>query len=66
MEIRLDKSDELENEIENKGIDLMDYDKRNGRYRIKLTMNDLKKHKDFIGDLIRMAKNIEIEKPIED
>ena len=66
MEIRIDKSDDLENEIENKGIDLMDYDKRNGRYRIKLTMNDLKKHKDFIGDLIRKAKNIEIEKQLED
>jgi len=66
MEIRLDKSEELENEIEKFGIDLMDYDKRNGRYRIKLTMNDLKKHKEFIGILVRKSKNIEIGKQVEE
>jgi len=67
MEIRLDKSEELENEIESRGIDLMDYEKRSGRYRIKLTMNDLKKHRDYIGDLVRRSKNIEtnIEKEQE-
>ncbi len=61
MEIRLDKSEELETKIENKGIDLMDYERRSGRYRIKLTMNDLKKHRDFIGDLIRKSKDIQKE-----
>lgn len=61
MEIKLDKSDELENEIEEKGIDLMDYDIRSGRYRIKITINDLKRHRDFIKDLIRRAKDIPIE-----
>jgi hypothetical protein len=61
MEIRLEKSDELENEIEEKGIDLMDYDRRSGRYRIKITVNDLKKHRDFIKDLIRKSKGIPIE-----
>ena len=33
MEIRIDNSEELENEIESKGIELMDYDKRYGKYR---------------------------------
>jgi len=66
MEIRIDKSEELENEIESKGIDLMDYEKRSGRYRIKLTMNDLKKHRDYIGDLVRKSKNIAVEKDVEE
>ena len=66
MEIRIDKSEELENEIESKGIDLMDYDKRNGRYRIKLTMNDLKKHREYIGILVRKSKNIEIDKELSE
>jgi hypothetical protein len=61
MEIRLDKSEELENAIESKGIDLMDYDKRYGKYRIKLTLDDLKKHRDFIKDLVRKSKDIPIE-----
>ena len=61
MEIRLERSDKLEREIEDKGLDLMDYDKRGGRYRIKLSMNDIKKHRDFIAYLIRKAKGIELE-----
>jgi len=61
IEIKLEKSEELENEIEAKGIDLMDYDKRDGRYRLKISMNDLKKHRDFIKNLIRRSKGIEIE-----
>lgn len=58
MEIRLDQSDELENEIENKGLDLMDYDKRYGKYRIKISSQDLKQHSDFIKNLIRKSKGI--------
>jgi hypothetical protein len=61
MEIRLDQSDELENEIENNGIDLMDYERRSGRYRLKITSSDLKKHRDFIKDLVRKSKGIPIE-----
>ena len=61
MEIRLEKSEKLENEIENLGIDLMDYDKRYGKYRMKITINDLKKHRDFIKDLVRKSKGIPVE-----
>lgn len=61
MEIRLDESIELENEIENLGLDLMDYDKRYGKYRIKITSNDLKKHRYFFKGLIRMSKGLPIE-----
>ena len=61
MEIRLDHSEELEREMEEKGLDLMDYEKRGGRYRIKLSMNDIKTHREFIAELIRKAKGIEPE-----
>ena len=61
MEIRLDKSEDLENEIENLGLDLMDYDKRYGKYRIKISSSDLKKHRDFIKGLIRMSKGLPTE-----
>lgn len=61
MEIRLDHSEELEREMEEKGLDLMDYEKRGGRYRIKLSMNDIKTHREFIAELIRKAKGIESE-----
>ena len=61
MEIKLDQSEELENEIENRGLDLMDYDKRYGRYRIKIASNDLNIHKVFIQNLIRKSKGLELE-----
>ena len=66
MEIRLDKSEELENEIEEKGLDLMDYDKRNGRYRIKILSNDLKKHKEFIQTLVKKSKGIQETETLND
>lgn len=66
MEIRLDKSEELENEIEEKGLDLMDYDKRNGRYRIKILSNDLKKHKEFIQILVKKSKGIQETETLND
>ena len=61
MEIRLERDEELESKIESSGIDLMDYDKRNGRYRLKITLNDLKKHKAFLQDLVRRSKGIQTE-----
>lgn len=61
MEIRLERDEELESKIENSGIDLMDYDKRNGRYRLKITLSDLKKHKEFLQDLVKKAKGIPTE-----
>lgn len=36
VEIRLNKSDDPENELEGKGIDLMDYDKRYGGIELNL------------------------------
>lgn len=59
MEIRLDKSDEIERLIEDQGLDLMDYDSRDRRYRIVLNPGDVEKHKVFIKQLIMKAKGIE-------
>lgn len=66
MEIRLDQSDDLENDIESKGIDIMDYERRSGRYRLKISSNDLKKHSTFIKDLIRKSKGIPIDNEKKD
>lgn len=58
MEVRLDQDNNLENEMEKKGIELMDYDKRDGRYRIRITPAELKKHKDYFKEIIKKAKGI--------
>ncbi|OPZ86048.1 MAG: hypothetical protein BWY74_03751 [Firmicutes bacterium ADurb.Bin419] len=55
FEIRIPKSDHLENKIESVGLDMLDYDDRWGRYRIKLNKEDIKKNKDFIIELLKIA-----------
>jgi len=42
----------------------MDYDKRDGRYRIILKPGDVEKHIDILTALIKQAKGIE-EQPLQ-
>lgn len=62
MEIRLKRSDELEQKIDASGLELMDYDSGKGRYRIILKPGDVEKNKDFIIKLIKIAKGIDTDK----
>lgn len=48
VEIRLEKSDEIQNELEESGIDLLDYNSRYGRYRVRLGKADIKKHEELL------------------
>ena len=54
LEPRIKRSEEIENQISEKGIDLMDYTKW-GRYRIRLSKSDFKEHGDFITELLKQA-----------
>jgi len=44
FEPRLTRSEATQEQLESAGLDVMDYDERWGRYRIRLTSDDLKKH----------------------
>jgi len=55
MELRLKQSDEIEKKLEGAGLDLMNYDKKWGRYRIKLSKQEVNKHKELITNLLKMA-----------
>lgn len=57
-EIRMEQTDEIENKIEQSGLNYLDYDKRSRRYRIKLEEKDIDKHKTFLIELIKKAKGI--------
>lgn len=59
MEIRLKRSDETEQLIEDSGLELMDYAKRGGRYRIILKPGETEKNSEILKELIRQAKEIE-------
>jgi Domain of unknown function (DUF5655) len=55
LEPRLEKSDEIQAKLEEAGVDLMDYDSRWGRYRIRLAKGDLQKYEELLRDLMRRA-----------
>jgi predicted transport protein len=55
LEVRLERSDETQAQLDGSGLDVMDYDARWGRYRIRLAKGDTTKHKDFLVALMEKA-----------
>jgi predicted transport protein len=58
LELRLPRTDELDSKLENSGLDVMDYDERWRRYRIRLTRPELQKHNEFIRELLRQTYEV--------
>jgi len=55
LEIRLPKSEEYDEIIATSDLDMLDYDKRWGNYRLRLTENDIEKQKETIKILLIKA-----------
>ncbi len=55
FEPRVETSPEIQEKLEGAGVDVMDYDARWGRYRIRLAKGDIRKHDALIRDLLRRA-----------
>jgi len=55
MEIRLEQSPETDKLIEDAELDLMEYDNKWNRYRIRISKQDLTKNKELIVNLLKMA-----------
>ena len=55
VEPRLKKDEEIEQKIEAAGLDVMDYDNRWSRYRIRLNKGEVKKHIEILQDLLYFA-----------
>ena len=55
VEVRLPQSDEIQSRLDSSGLDVMDYDARWGRYRIRLASGEVKKHRDFLAGLLAKA-----------
>lgn len=55
VEVRLERSDEMQAQLDESGLDVMDYDARWGRYRIRVAKSDITKHKDFLASLMARA-----------
>lgn len=55
MAVRLGKSDELDQKIEEAGLDILEYSKRGKRYRIRLSNNDVSEYREVLSDLLKQA-----------
>ncbi len=55
ISIRLPQTDQTDHELEDHGLDLLEYDKRYMSYRIRLSAEDVSKHKDFLQSLLKQA-----------
>lgn len=55
IEPRLEKTQETDAAVEAAGLDVMDYDIRWGRYRIRLQKGDVKKHAEVLNRLLAAA-----------
>ena len=54
---KLERNSDYNTMIENTGLDFLDYDARGGRYRIKLTKNDIESHEEFLVQLFKSSEN---------
>ena len=59
LEPRLDRSDQIQERLETEGLDVMDYEDRWGRYRIRLSKGDVKKHAEFLTKLLAETHGVE-------
>ncbi len=55
VEPRLQKTEATEAAVEAAGLDVMDYDNKWGRYRIRLQKGDVKKHADVLRQLLEAS-----------
>ena len=60
-EIGLKSSPDIDKQFEEVGIDVMDYDKRWGKYRLRLSKNDIKKHSELLLKLLKMSYGLDLD-----
>ena len=65
-EFRIQRTEEVSAFVDDSGLDTLDYDKRWGRYRIRVTPKDLKERRDDLLNLIKRASGTYQAEPSED
>ena len=57
VEVKLEKSEEVQKQLEEAGIDLMEYNTREGRYKLRLAKGDAERHAPLLTELFRSSYN---------
>ena len=60
-ELRVASSPEIDQQLAAAGIEVMDYETKWGRYRLRLTKNDIKKHSDLLLKLLKMSYGLDVD-----
>ncbi len=55
VEIKLKKTEEIDNKLDEIGIDLLEYNKRDFRYKVKIVKSDVEKFKETLEWLFKLA-----------
>jgi hypothetical protein len=61
IELRLERSEEIETRLDEAGLDVMEYSTRNRRYRVRLTKGDIDKHSAVLAEMLEGAYKAFIE-----
>lgn len=54
LDLKLNKSEQIEKKIDETDLELIDYTK-SGRYRIRMSRKDIEKHQDFLKEILRQS-----------
>ena len=57
MRLKLEDSEDIQNELLESGLDLMDYNRRSGLQRIRLVKKDLVDNEETIRKLMQMSND---------
>jgi hypothetical protein len=57
ISLRIQKTDEIDEKIENASLDILDYDEKWNRYRIRIKKDELENKKDIITELLKYSYN---------
>jgi hypothetical protein len=55
LEVWADRSDDMQAQLDRSGLDVMGYDARWGRYKVRLAAGDIAKYRDFLTELLAKA-----------
>ncbi len=55
FELRLGRSDDIEAQLDEAGLDVMEYHQKTGRYRIRLSKGDVKEHSELLTHVLKSA-----------
>jgi hypothetical protein len=59
VEFRIDRSEDLDQRLEDAGFDMLAYQSRYGQYRIQIGQNDLELRNDLLRELVHLARTTE-------